>query len=228
VKIPNATKGYEERFCAFIDFLGFASAVEKGIWTPDEILSAMHKAAKVSGGDEDVVQVTQFSDSLILSTKVDNDWGLYNVVSTAFFLAIELANHGILLRGGITKGEMYHKEMLAFGPAFIRAYRLEQAASTPRIIIDEGIVEYGPWPEPMEAQEVNEMLEISLPRDSDGWRYVDYLSPQHVSEFDDGKEGLERHYSTLRRLVAEHKGAKDPSLRTKYGWLDEKLKKHGR
>ncbi|OWT75437.1 MULTISPECIES: hypothetical protein [unclassified Achromobacter] len=226
--IPTPATAYEDRFCAFIDFLGFAAAVERGVWAPSEIVSAMRKAAKVSQGNEEIVRVTQFSDSMILSARADDVWGLYTVVNTAFFLAVELAAHGILLRGGVSKGKMYHKDHLAFGPAFIRAYKLEQAASTPRIILDRNIVSEGPWPSVMDHQELGGMQTHNLPEDNDGWRYVDYLSPHHVDEFDDGQTGLVRHYEKLRELVKAQKDSTDPSLRTKYGWLDKKLTAVGR
>jgi len=228
MKIPSITNGYEQRFCAFIDFLGFSDAVRRGIWTPHEIVSAMKKAAKVSGGEESLIRVTQFSDSLFLSAPATNSLALYSMVSTAFFLTIELAAHGILLRGGITKGELYHQDTLAFGPAFIRAYNLEQAANTPRIIVDADILEHGPWPDEMDDSEIDQLFNISLPQDFDGWRYIDYLSKEHASEFDEGDIGLERHYSTLNSLVQQHKNSLDASIRTKYGWLAAKLKQVGR
>ncbi|WP_211468061.1 hypothetical protein [Collimonas silvisoli] len=123
---------------------------------------------------------------------------------------------------------LYHQDTLAFGPAFIHAYRLEQAANTPRIIVDANIVEHGPWPDTMDETDIDQLLNISIPQDTDGWRYVDYLSQKHVGEFDDGNDGLERHYSTLESLVQKYKNSTDPSIRTKYGWLAAKLKQVGR
>lgn len=223
MRAQDVPPSYEDRYCAFIDFLGFASAVERGVWSPAQIVSAMRKAARVSSGDEDLIKVTQFSDSVVLSAPASEAWAFVTIVSTSFFLAIELVNNEVLLRGAITRGKLYHQDSWAFGPAFIRAHRLEQAANTPRIIIDTGIAERATWPESMSKREIKGMLNIDLPKDFDGWRYVGYFSPQHMNEFDQGSEGLKLHYSKLRALVAKHKSSRDPSIRSKYGWIDTKL-----
>jgi hypothetical protein len=186
----------------------------------------MKKAATVSGGD-DLISVTQFSDSIILSADASADWAFENILSTTMFLIIELAAHGILLRGGITRGEIYHKENLAFGPAFIRAYRLEQAAGTPRIILDAEIEKTASWPDSMSEGEINGFLDKRIPRDYDGWRFVDYFSSAIEGEFDEVPEGLALHRKRLRKLVAKHTSEKDPSLISKFGWLDAKLKAIG-
>lgn len=223
-KLPLA---YEDRYCAFIDFLGFAEAVDSGRWSPDDIVSAMQKAARVSGGDEDVIKVTQFSDSVVLSALVSQPWAFQTIVSTAFYLLIELVNHDILLRGGITKGPLYHQDNLAFGPAFIRAYRLEQAANTPRIIVDKDIAENALWPESMDGSEIRGVLKYSVPKDFDGWRYVDYFSSHHVEEFDDGYDGLVEHYASLKAMVKNHKSSNSASIQSKYGWVEAKLQEVG-
>ena len=215
---------YQDRYCAFIDFLGFANAVNNGEWTPDQVISAMQKARKVSGGDEDLIQVTQFSDSIVLSAEASNDWAFLTILSTSMFLIMELAAHGILLRGGITRGDLFHEENFAFGPAFIRAYRLEQAAGTPRIIIDTKIEEKAIWPDSMNKKEIRGFLENSIPKDFDGWRFVDYFSESLTTDFDEGPEGLKSHHERLRKLVTKHKNSTEPSLVSKYGWLDAKLK----
>jgi hypothetical protein len=217
---------YEERYCAFIDFLGFAEAVNSGAWQPDDVLAAMKKANKVVGDSD--IKFTQFSDSLVLSALAEEEWSFLSIVLTARFLIFELTAHAVLLRGGITKGAMFHEDNLAFGPAFIRAYRLEQAAATPRIILDKDLVEEALWPSTMVVSEKKDFKMTSIPKDYDGWRYVDYLSPSHASEFDALEEGLESHYEQLRAMVTSHSTSSVPSLISKYGWLDAKLKAVGK
>ena len=214
---------YEERYCAFIDFLGFANAVNSGSWSPTKVIAAMKKAKDVCAGDSDI-KFTQFSDSLILSATADGELSFLSIVISTRFLILELTSHGVLLRGGITKGQMYHRDNFAFGPAFIRAYRLEQAANSPRIILDTDIEKEVLWPSPMDKAEIRDFKKHSIPKDFDGWRYVDYMSPTHVGEFDASYEGLNSHYKSLRKLVKTNCESSDPSLITKYGWLDAKLK----
>lgn len=219
----TSPSAYSQRYCAFVDFLGFSSAIMQNTLTPDEILSAMKKAENFSGGDEDLICVTQFSDSLVLSCPIDEDWALLTLATTIFYLNIELVQHGILLRGGISKGELFHKENLAFGPAFLRAYQLEQAAGTPRVIIDSKIIDDALWPDTMSRSERKDFINECLPKDADGWRYVDYLSSRHTGEFDAGPEGLQHHYATISDLIDLNRDSESPSIRTKYGWLENKL-----
>jgi hypothetical protein len=44
-----------------------------------------------------------------------------------------------LLRGGIVRGDVYHHDRVAFGPALIAAYELERAAKYPRIVLDDSV-----------------------------------------------------------------------------------------
>lgn len=217
---------YETRYCAFIDFLGFADAVNSGAWKPDEVIAAMKKASNVVSGDSDI-KVTQFSDSLILSASADEEWSFVSIIWTVRFLILELTAHGVLLRGGITKGEIFHQDNFAFGPAFIRAYRLEQAAGMPRVILDKDLEKEVLWPSSMDASEKKEFKQESIPTDYDGWRFVDYFSATHASDFDALEEGLEEHYHRLRVLVNQYSSSANPSLISKYGWLDAKRKAVG-
>lgn len=219
--------GYETRYCAFIDFLGFAEAVDSGAWQPGDVIAAMRKAKSVAAGDADI-RVTQFSDSLVLSASVDGQWSFLSTILTARFLIFELTAHDVLLRGGITKGPMFHQDNLAFGPAFIRAFRLEQAAGAPRIILDKNLEKQAIWLSSMNAREKQEFKKNSIPTDYDGWRFVDYFSASHESEFDAGPAGLKDHYDRLRGLVHKYADAANPSLISKYGWLDAKLKAVGK
>jgi hypothetical protein len=51
-------------------------------------------------------------------------------------LAVRLLPSGLLVRGGISKGSLYHENSILFGPAFLEAYRLESTvANVPRIIL---------------------------------------------------------------------------------------------
>lgn len=217
---------YEMRYCAFIDFLGFSDAVNSGSWKPGEVIAAMEKAGNVAGGDSDI-QVTQFSDSLIISASADEEWSFLSIIWTVRFLILELTAHGVLLRGGITKGQIFHQDNFAFGPAFIRAYKLEQAAGAPRVILDKDLEKHVLWPSSMDSSEKKEFKQESIPEDYDGWRFVDYFSASHASDFDALEEGLEDHYQNLRALVKQHSGSANPSLISKYGWLDAKLKAVG-
>ena len=79
--------------------------------------------------------LTQFSDSLVISVD-DDTHGREALQNALFILTSNLIGFGFLLRGGVTRGELFHDSGLVFGPALIDAYKLEsKVASTPRVIL---------------------------------------------------------------------------------------------
>jgi hypothetical protein len=134
------TDTYEDRAVAFIDILGFKNLVRDG--RVSTILNAMEimkrRIQEIEGVREAQVNISQFSDSLILSAPNNQD-GLPYLVHFASLVASELFLNGIWCRGGITTGPMYHKGSVAFGQALIDAYDLEsKLAVCPRILITWG------------------------------------------------------------------------------------------
>lgn len=89
------------------------------------------------------IEITQFSDSLVLSCKAED--GATSILLLEFVVKLMLGafQHGFLLRGGITLGLLSHQEGgPLFGPAFIEAYALESKyALWPRIIVDKTVVD---------------------------------------------------------------------------------------
>ncbi|CAN7762138.1 hypothetical protein LJR029_006337 [Caballeronia sp. LjRoot29] len=216
------TPVYEERYVLFADMLGFTNIIREGRWTPQQVLSALEKARKVTAPDYAAISTTQFSDSIVMSAPVD-DLGFLNLVFSAFFLSIELVQNGILMRGGIARGAMYHDGDFAFGPAFIDAYELERTARTPRILIEKGLFESARWPDTMSEEEICEVGHDHLPRDDDGRRYIDYFSHIHQGEFDEGLNGLLPHHAALDTMVAQYLRSPEESIINKYRWIAAKL-----
>lgn len=89
------------------------------------------------------IEITQFSDSLVLSCKADD--GSTCVLMLEFIAKLMRASFelGFILRGGITLGPLIHEEAgPLFGPAFVEAYSLEsKLAVWPRILVDQGVVD---------------------------------------------------------------------------------------
>ena len=53
-------------------------------------------------------------------------------------LTLDLMQEGLLIRGAIAKGKLYHKKGVMFGPAFIEAHRIEQTvAKYPRVVLSK-------------------------------------------------------------------------------------------
>ena len=146
---------YERRIVCFIDILGFSNLVKgtvnSGIGRNADlrhICGALNMlddfrltfSEKMEAKD---VRTSQFSDSVVISFPwIEEDNSIVAAISWIknyqIFLIME---HGVLLRGGITIGDIIHNEKMIVGPAMIDAYTLEsKKALNPRIIIDTQVI----------------------------------------------------------------------------------------
>jgi hypothetical protein len=137
---------YEEKFIAFIDILGFKNMVEKsesgtGMQLSElmSILSSLSNERTVdqikrSGAcicptsqhiDKDLnFKVTQISDCAIISSEV-SPAGIINLVYHCWGAAMNLMMQGIMCRGYITRGMIYHKNNQVIGSGYQKAYKNE-------------------------------------------------------------------------------------------------------
>ncbi|HKO63492.1 MAG TPA: hypothetical protein VJV03_20170, partial [Pyrinomonadaceae bacterium] len=87
---------------------------------------------------ENMRAITAFSDSVVVTS--GGPFGTAGLFATVGVLAGELLKRGILCRGGIARGRMYHADGILFGEALVRAYDLERhVAKMPRIVIDDDV-----------------------------------------------------------------------------------------
>lgn len=85
------------------------------------------------------IEITQFSDSFVLSCPSDNCGSCELLIETMLLLIFMFYNRlSLLARGGLTIGPLIHDPKgVVFGPALNEAYRLEsEIAKYPRIIIN--------------------------------------------------------------------------------------------
>jgi hypothetical protein len=139
---------YQNRTVAFIDILGFSQLINDD--KVSLIKNALDECASVIDEIADKPSIlglrsAQFSDSIIISAQlgaipVNTIMANVYVVDFVRTLALKLLNFGVLCRGGVTTGKLYHDERHCFGPALLRAHELEsKVAVYPRIVIDERI-----------------------------------------------------------------------------------------
>jgi len=114
--------------------------------------------------------ITAFSDSIVLSfsSKSLNEYIKWNNCFITLMSIIQdfihrLALHGILLRGGIAMGQLFHEDGVILGQGLIDAYELEQKAEYPRIMIADSIVK--------ELSKEEKRLYVSI--DGAGSNYLD-------------------------------------------------------
>jgi hypothetical protein len=229
---------YENRIVAFIDILGFKELVNQSISIDstddshkiDELNKVLISARRILDIDDPEKglytsrMVTQFSDSMVLSYRVDEESSLFNILINILHLVINLLADRILCRGGISYGKIIHTDKVIFGPALISAYDTEsKAALYPRIIIDTTIIkkaiEYRVWGHTAEDEQ-NYISEI-VSEDTDQMYYVDYFLKAE-SEFDNLENDMPDHIKNLQEIIDRGILSEKPDLRVKYGWLANK------
>jgi len=233
---------YEERYCLFLDILGFKAHVaetikpEKGTKRPmtfPRLKAALcHISEGVHSRDGVVVegkhrsssrQVTHFSDSVVVSYLRDEPYGggMTSILMDVHRLQLDLASRGILLRGAVTSGQLYHDKNFVFGPALNEAAALEKFAIYPRVILDGEILdEAGLRRSP--PTEYSRSISSMATEDFDGMYYIDYFNV-HLDDFNEDWDDLREYLETLRELIKSLENTKDPSIKLKHSWLRTKF-----
>ncbi len=86
------------------------------------------------------VQFGAFSDNFVFS--VPASFG-GRILGVAARVTVSLLRQGFLVRGGLTLGQLHHKDNLVFGPALNEAVQIEQEeAFYPRILISAFAAEH--------------------------------------------------------------------------------------
>ena len=218
---------YEKRLILFMDFLGFREVVAD---TKDNeqslvrLISAMNVLRDVVKDDELLSNsqcITQFSDSIVMSYRVSEPSGVYDMLYSMALSFMSIIDCGFLLRGAITMGDLYHTERHLVGPAMVKAYDMESnCAKYPRIIIDPSVVSIArenPAHHHEPDQEERYVRDF-LKKDQDGWLYFDYTS--RVAEHLVAEEGWYFSYLLqIGSIIERGLGHKDPKVIEKYLWL---------
>lgn len=200
---------YEKHLVAFIDILGFKELVNESEKEPkrvEELLKILNDLKKLENTDkwnlkfieiEESAQykgvdsfdiskrtnVTSFSDSIVISVKVEDQVNEYfsSLVANLSYYGAQLLEQGILLRGSITLGDLIHQSGIVFGKGMIEAYLLEsKSAKFPRIILSKKLL--------------NE-LNYPLLRKPERYPYH-----QYIQRFEDGCVGFHQmiHYTVIQ------------------------------
>lgn len=223
---------YENRFIAFIDILGFKNIIDKTLMDKEAYQSVLSAVNYISGVRKEnyegflskygiFKEVSVFSDSIVISYSYDINGGLFHILMDLVFISFSLTASGIFIRGGVTYGGVYHKESVCFGPAMIKAYKLEsEEAIYPRIVVDEVAIKYdiiyhGSANTP---EHEAEYLESLLIKGKDGEYYLDFLSQSQ--EFDESYDYLVAIKKIRNRTIKNLKEYRDiRKIFKKYKWF---------
>lgn len=222
--------GYRKSVITFLDILGFQEIVNS--YGADDISKMLDAVSEVAGNalqpGGERTEILSFSDSIIrMRPTKDGDFieNLIHEVRDLAWAQWSLMEHGILVRGGTTIGEVLSAPGRAFGPGFVRAYKLESSlAGAPRIVIDPAVVEnIRAQLRTMQSEDrertIN-LLRIHLRHGDDGLWCIDYIASVTSRMDQDPGEcvcALQRFRNTI---IAKTNGIKSDSLvLPKYLWL---------
>lgn len=163
---------YTEKFIAFVDVLGFKDMVEASTQHTEMLSELLAITAKLGDGSERAnyekygpltcpnapridrnlnFQVTQISDCVIVSSEI-SPAGLINLVTHCWQVAIRLLQSGVLCRGFVSRGLIYHENGQVVGPGYQTTLSSERTVTafqqrldevgTPFIEIDDDVVAY--------------------------------------------------------------------------------------
>lgn len=231
---------YEDRIVAYLDVLGWGAAIERSIADPELVATLgiaqnllvgyaghLNNVRDMFGNSEDeAVHVTQFSDTIIVSAPISAR-GLDEVRRLLWFVTGTLLEQGLLVRGAIVVGPVYHRNGSIFGPALLDAHNGEKAARHPRVTIDPDLAEVALQNDRVIDGKTQEYIysHKNWRRDIDGVVFYDFLQPMGATtEVSNQTYHVEQVLRTLRNVkelalsnIAAF--ADDASKRSKYEWL---------
>jgi hypothetical protein len=164
---------FEDKFVAFIDILGFknlVAAAEQGasiqlsdvLELLDKFQASKEQAEIAKYGPIACPQssriapdlsfrATEVSDSLILSAEV-SPAGVANLIGKAWGVTVRFLQEGVLCRGYMTRGALFHSGLRFLGSGYLRAYQHERRVAafgqgedergTPFVELDPAVTEY--------------------------------------------------------------------------------------
>lgn len=235
---PNLEgQNYRQYLVAFIDVLGFSNLVEKSnndieyfkkiLYTTQIIEHFVGNNDEKKQSEGRKTEMTQFSDSLVISRPYNDIGDFWNLIMELDLVQKVIANEvGIMIRGGLTAGLLYHKGTISFGPAFVDAYHLEcKKAKYPRIIIDPKLLtSTGDF---INDTLLNTFINANLKKDSDGFYFINYLggyfaepsAPEAAKKL---KEYAERELSNINEITDQTE-----SMKEKMEWMLDYIKQCG-
>jgi len=132
---------YTESIVLFIDVLGFSSLVYDKDKTKIENYFSYIQAEFNAHLVQRKFKYLIISDSIVVSTKKSKE-NLSELVFITSKIQYQLFLKGILIRGAISFGKLYinSDSNIIVGPGLINAYKLENTAHFPRVVIDRRII----------------------------------------------------------------------------------------
>jgi len=225
---------YDERVLAYIDLIGFSTAINETIKENKEdedkiinifnILDDINEINKPSATPINSKTVSHFSDCAAISYLKEEKGGIFHILSDILFLSYGILQKGLLFRGAITCGKLFHTKENLFGPAMLYAVKMEkELAIYPRIILDKEILAIAEE-HPAEYCPKGQLKVIKklILKDFDGLYYLNYFDA--INYIVDQEYGILLYFKPLRENIInlQKKAESDISVKAKYLWLKNK------
>jgi len=140
---------YGDRYCAFVDILGFRELVSylgnsiSKVESLRNTLATIHQQPLQAGPSlflNTDFRTQSISDALVVSVAA-NEGALSELLFSLQTLTMRLLVDGYFIRGAVVKGRLYHDDKMAFGEALIKAYQYESTVVRyPRIMVLSDVV----------------------------------------------------------------------------------------
>ena len=230
-------EAYQNCIIAFLDILGFKNIINTkafdeiknillSIIPQEELMIALGRAADDT--DENLLRynatlretkVHVMSDSIVIAAPVGAPEALTVVIDICNVIQEQLYNLDtpIFLRGAIAEGDFYLDKHLIFGKGLVDAYiAQENYAIYPRIILSDNLIA---------GREISVDGKETLPKDEDGYYYINTLERYIDCESLQELEENERYQKMKARIDTELSGYVDKRVREKYLWLRKELRR---
>lgn len=127
--LKNHIVSYEKRLVAFLDLQGFKDDIICNY--PAEAIGALFGQfdylKKSLEKDTESLQITIISDSIVISVTLDKPENLiFFFEACSYFAKSRIEKSFTAIRGGISYGELHHKDNIVFGPALVDAYDISE------------------------------------------------------------------------------------------------------
>lgn len=223
--VANQNLEYVEQIVAFVDILGFSSLIDK-IETDEKSFRTLHWAlshiqsykhySEMGDTAQSDLEVSVFSDCIVVTSALHH-W--HSVIWAVGWLQAQLLGGGILTRGGISRGKVFHSDGILYGSGMLKAYNIENSAAVyPRIVIDPDLITSFP----------ERIRSTFLSMDLDGLWFIDPFSFNATTGnsdvlLEDGWDPHEVYLEEVGRHIAEGiKTAKRVDHKSKWTWLSVK------
>jgi hypothetical protein len=211
------TNKYKNKVVVFIDILGFKNMIERKTCKEiKDILSIVRQELGKWNRRKGIgYKCMHFSDSSILSFDLDDSGeNIVEIVLALSRLQFVLSAQGVLIRGGMCIGEIFHDNYYVFGSAVNEAYRIESTVSNlPRIIATKEIVDKFDKFYIDEKTLKCPTLENYFEKDDDGFFALKYL--EDIGDIQKFKNEYSKQYEECM----------DRNTKEKYRYIVEKLKR---